>query len=112
MKVLIPHLPTRFDRATNKRVPSLDINPAADWGTLTSLVNPEMVVNSHTLAAAVDEARESLEREMAPGDCILCVGDLALVGCVIAWVMEREGAVRLLRWDKNARKYELVEVEA
>jgi len=111
MNIFIPNLPTRFDRSTNRRVPSIDINPAADWGKLIHLTDPETSINSKSLQSAAYDASINLAFNFENGDAILCVGDIALVGIVIAQVRLSGAPIRLLRWDRYDKKYELVEVK-
>lgn len=110
-KVFIPNLPTRHDEATQQRVPSLDLNPAAQFGELVTLTEGAL----HDLPAlhrARDAIRIATMKDLRPQDCILCVGDVALTALCIAHALARNGHVTLLRWDRNKRSYDAVEVEA
>lgn len=107
-KVFIPSLPTRFDAATQSRVPSLDLNPAAQFGELVKMV--EGPVDKSNMQAAIDAIGEAAQ-EIGPDDLVLCVGDFVLAAACIAYANDRNGAVNVLRWDKARRSYDILEVE-
>lgn len=110
-KVFIPNLPTRHDEATQQRVPSLDLNPAAQFGELVTLTEGP-ISDLPALRSARDVIRTKTLKDIGPGDCILCVGDVALTALCIAYALTRNGAVTILRWDRNKRSYDAVAVTA
>lgn len=106
-KVFIPCLPTRYDAATNSRVPSIDLNAAATFGELVTLTRAPLEM---TLEKGIDKMYESA-LNVRPDDLILCVGDVVFVAALIAYVCEENGTAKLLRWDKAERKYTITEVQ-
>lgn len=103
--VFIPDIPTRYDKATDSRIPSIDLNPASQFGELvpmSSSGNPNEV--------QMEEVRETASR-VGPEDYVLCVGDIVLTALAIASVCAVNGSVRLLRWDRESRSYNVVTVE-
>lgn len=104
-KVMIPNLPTRFDQATRQRVPSIDINPAAQYGEFAYLVND---FNGDT-DSALSELANQMDA-MNPDDIILCVGDIVLIAAAIAYANDTFGAARILRWSRNKKSYDLLEI--
>lgn len=112
MKVIVPHLPSRYDQATKQRIPSIDINPAADWGTLSILVGTETAVSTETLQENVERVKAAAVNELGPKDHILCIGDLTLTALVIATSLTKFGRASVLRWDKRAERYTAVEIKA
>lgn len=107
-KVFIPSLPTRYDAATQSRVPSLDLNPAAQFGELVKMV--EGPVDKDSIQSAINAIAEAAQ-DIEPDDLVLCVGDFILAAACIAYACDRNGAVNVLRWDKNRRSYDILEVE-
>lgn len=99
-KVFIPQVPTRFDKATGARVPSIDLNPAAEFGEMVEMSSSGNIAE---VSSAI--------RDMMPGDMILATGDIILVAAAIAKASQRFGAISVLRWDKKRRQYTIEEVE-
>lgn len=103
--VFIPQLPTRFDKATGQRVPSIDVNPASRYGELKSLFG---------LAVPRDEALAGIRtsiRQIGPDDYILAVGDIVLLAMTVAYALISNGRATLLRWDNDLKSYRTEEVE-
>ena len=107
-KVFIPQMPTKFDRATNLWIPTININPARRFGDLITLLPPAATRNSiDTCAASVSDAMQ----DYGPEDCIVAVGDpsiYAIVACIA--VKKTGGLLRMLKWDRQLGDYLLVEV--
>jgi hypothetical protein len=98
-KVFIPQLPTRWDQATEKRVPSIDVNPAAAWGDLVVMFGPEF----NRDAAMAQMPAQCLA--VGPEDHILAVGDVALLTMALVNCVLINGSVRLLRWNNDSKSY-------
>jgi hypothetical protein len=107
-KVYIPNLPTRYDAATERRVPTLDLNPAAQYGDLEIL--SEGPIHKDSIQDTIELIGIELCK-MDPQDLILCVGDFVLAAASIAYACDRNGAVNVLRWNKNKRAYDVMEVQ-
>lgn len=106
-KVFIPSLPTRFDAATKERVPSLDLNPAAQYGELVKLV--EGPVDGDNINEAIDQVKTGIN-DCGIDDYILCVGDVVLTAAAIVVVCRWHGKANILRWDRVRRGYDVMEV--
>lgn len=104
-KVFIPQLPTRWDVATNQRIPSIDTNPAAQWGELVIMFPPDTPKES-----AITRLRAMDSLPIAAGDYILAAGDVVLLTLVILGAMRRNGYATLLRWDSETKTYRTEEV--
>ena len=105
MKVYIPQLPTRYDRATDTRVPSIDLNKAALFGELTVIT-----VQPTPMEDAMEQI-QAVAGSITPDDLILAVGDVALLVATAAIACRATGIARILRWDKQKQDYDIVEVE-
>ena len=109
-KVYVASLPTRYDAASGGQVPSLDLNPATAHGALEVLTTGPQATGD-ALDAAIDLcATRGEDYCHAAGDCILMVGDPILNAAFIASAFYASEAVRLLRWDRKAHKYNEVEM--
>ena len=107
MRVFIPVLPTRYDAATDKRVPSLDLNAARKYGDLSYMLTGP--VKPEELSSAIDLIRDQ-SKLIREDDFVMAVGDVVLVAATIAYVSQRNGAANVLRWDKQRRDYDVVKV--
>lgn len=106
-KIVIPHLPTKWDAATESRIPSVDLNPAAIHGRMLILFDD--LVSFERVQQAVDVVLAKVETEMDDEDYILCVGDPVLGGAALAAASRKFGFVRALRWDKSKAEYDVME---
>lgn len=105
-KVFIPSVPTRWDEATRGRVPSIDLNPAAQYGELHTLSDGQGPFEDQLESVRLT-AGEAIDKD----DYILCVGDVVLTAAAIAIANAMNGVVNLLRWDREAKHYNVVTVE-
>ena len=120
-RVFVPSLPTRYDAATQKQVPSLDLNPATKHGTLKIITSGPQATGDRLVAAieACVAAASDVEDgyDYYEGDSVLAVGDSILQAAFIAKAVEGlagDGTyhpVRVLRWDRKNNKYDEVEIE-
>jgi hypothetical protein len=107
-KVFIPQLPTRFDKATNTRVPAIDVNPAAQFGELVQIFSIDI---SREEALTRTRDRAALEHNrVGPDDFILAVGDITLLALVVTYALMHNGRATLLRWDGDAKLYKQEEI--
>lgn len=102
--VFIPQLPARFDKATNQRIPSIDTNPAAQYGDLVPLFSID-VPREEALAALRGRRAEWNWPEITEADYILAVGDVVLLALTIVHVLRCNGRATLLRWDNEQKQY-------
>ena len=92
--IFIPNMPTRFDVATQTRIPAIDLNPASKLGNLMLMAPNETIEE-------IEEAASLIEKQ----DAILCVGDVVLTAAAIAYACKKNGSANLLRWDRNLHSY-------
>lgn len=105
MRVFIPSLPTRFDIATNSRIPSIDLNPAAAFGELVHMTN-----EGDTIEEAMDKIHSAVST-MDEDDYILAVGDVALIAAALVYANDRFSSAKLLQWSRKSHKYNIQEVK-
>jgi len=104
-KVFIPSIPTRWDAATESRVPSVDLNPAAKFGDLIA-----MSTGIGTMHDQIEEVARKAQ-DITDADYILCVGDVVLTAVAISAADRRLGTITLLRWNKTRHAYNEVVVK-
>lgn len=104
--VYIPQLPARFDPSTDLWIPTINVDPAKSWGDLR-IMFPQSV--SRVGTAPLIEAMREIMKDVGPQDCVCAVGDPALIAAASCFMSKRTGLLRLLRWDRFARDYILVE---
>ena len=106
-KVYVPNLPTRWDAATRSRVPSFDLNAAAAFGELVVL--SEGPLSSDNINDVIDDVQQRSEA-IEPDDLVLMVGDVVVTAACLALACDNNKQVRVLRWEKNKRTYDIMEV--
>lgn len=106
--VYIPQLPARYDPAAEVWIPTINIEPAKRWGDLR-IMFPQSV--SRTGTAPLIEAMREIMKDIASEDAVCAVGDPALIAAAACLMTKRTGVLRLLRWDRYAKDYLLVDVK-
>ena len=108
-KVYIPQMPTRFDRATNLWIPTINITPAKRFGDLVTMLPSAATRNSiETCTQVLNDCME----DYGPEDVIVALGDpsvYAIAACIA--VKKTNGLLRMLKWDRQLGDYLLVEVQ-
>lgn len=102
--VFIPALPTRYDKATGTRVPTIDTNPAASFGPIQIMFDADVPREE-----AIGRVRYG-GTSIGPDDYILAVGDISLLVAVIMDAVKRNGHATLLRWQSSSNSYYTEEV--
>lgn len=105
--VFIPSIPTRHDKATGQRVPTIDVNPAASFGQLVLCCPDEEELD---VQQRIDKLRQTMYSNATGNDVVVCSGDLLLVGAALTYLSDMQDEVHALRWCKHERRYQLVTV--
>lgn len=108
--VWIPAIPSRYDPLSKRRIPTVDLSAAEQFGDLRTILPIEFDVDRN-LAAAVGQVVESISNELAVDDYILAVGDLVCCAAAVAIVLADLGECKVLRWSKHTKQYSVVEVQ-
>ena len=112
MKVYVPSLPTRFDKATGEQVPSLDLNPATAHGELTVITRGPQATGAELDDAIQVVAEAAEDYNPLAGDSVLMVGDPILnVTFIAAYARTFTDPVRVLRWDRSTHSYSVVSID-
>lgn len=100
--VYVTQLP--HHRIEGKLIPSLNISPASAFGTIKIMFPPQTAFIDDT-ALLLSGLREDLRHyNYQNGDCLLPLGD-PVVCAAAAAVLAARGRFRVLRWDKQLRRY-------
>ena len=108
-RVFLPHVPTRYDRLAEQRVPSIDFTPAAEYGKLTRLTTFDQAIDPADLDDALDQIQTNLS-SLTPNDYIVAAGDPILIAAAISYANDLIGVARVLRWERAEQCYKLMEV--
>lgn len=108
-RVYLPHVPTRYDHLTNSRVPSVDFGPAAAFGQLVELTTYDRAISSDEIDDALEQIQTNLS-QLTDRDYIVAAGDPILIAAAVSYAHDLIGVARVLRWDRQTKKYNLVEV--
>lgn len=106
--VLVPNLPTRWDAALKGRVPSIDLNGAAHHGELKCATQGP--VDAAGIEAFLDAIHAAVD-ELEADDCILMTGDPVCQAAALSYACDRFKVFTVLRWDKQRRTYDKIEVQ-
>lgn len=103
-KVYITQVPHRRDPDTNASVPSINIAPAVEHGELVVMMPPRAPF--HATADLVSQLREHLKNyDCDAGDCLVAMGDPAVIAVACAILGKMHGRFTLLKWDRNVGRY-------
>lgn len=110
-KVLLPHVPSRVDPLTHARIPIVNLDAAANFGPLVTLLPLEVVLTPESIPGAIRELHEMLDDNYEDGDWLLCIGDPIIQMAAAHWIVSRTERLRVLRWDGLRKAYDPVEIE-
>ena len=107
-KVFVPQQPSRFDAATGLWIPIMDLRPAAKYGDLVIMFNQNASrADLHDVVSVMQEHMAAFQ----PEDYLVALGDPAfIVAASMIASRKSNGAVRLLKWDRNERIYYPAEI--
>lgn len=108
VKVYIPHMPHKFDEALSLHIPNVDVTPAKKFGEVVIMVDRN--VPNVSLMPIVQVLKEKLE-DFGEDDYLLPLGDPALTAAAAGIVLRKTGGkLKLLKWDRWAKDYVVVEM--
>lgn len=107
-RVFVPNLPTRFDAATEKHVPSVDINSASQFGQITTVTKGHISVGDHE--AALNQLKEAADEFVEGVDLVLSVGDVVYTAALLLYLHSRGKRINMLRYTRRERRYDVVEI--
>lgn len=108
-KVYVPQVPSRYDQDIKSWVPTVNLDPALEFGELEVLLPPEA---GRMPSSDLKELLARGIQNIKDTDWLLATGDPVIMGITMALAAQKlDGLLRILRWDKRSRSYEPVVVE-
>lgn len=107
-RVFIPQLPSRFDSKIKAWVPTVDVDHAKEFGDIVVMLPPEA---SRLETPQIISLLRNALKDYGPDDYVLAMGDPAIIGIVAAIADRASSPLRMLRWDKVTRKYQLMSID-
>lgn len=108
-RVFAPQIPSRYDAASKLWIPTMNMDPAKKHGELLVML-PANANRLHS-APLIAAMREQM-RDFSDADALIAVGDPTLIAAAALIAAKRVQRVRMLKWDRMAGDYLLVEVSA
>lgn len=108
-RVFAPQLPSRYDTASKLWIPTMNMEPALKFGELVVML-PANANRLHT-APLIGSMREQM-KDFCATDALIAIGDPTLIAAAALIAARRVAQVRMLKWDRMAGDYILVEVSA
>lgn len=106
-RVYVPMQPAKLDPATRLWIPTANLKPAEQYGELVIMF--QQTVSRAPSDLVIEELRAKMN-DFGDDDYVCAVGDPALIAAAACIAARRNGGrVRLLRWDRQAHGYNLVE---
>ena len=103
-KVYVTQIPHRKDKDTDAFVPTININPATEFGEVVVMMPPR--ASFFATADLVAQMREHLkDYDYDAGDCIVALGDPSVIAVAFAILGKMFGKFTVLKWDKNVGRY-------
>jgi hypothetical protein len=103
--------PARFDPGKGKWLPKVNLQSAAGFGEVVTLIPHDHVNAALVTKPTLHKLRRAL-KDFSDDDYLLPVGDIVLCGMAMAVALrENRGRARVLRWNREQKRYDVVEVE-
>lgn len=108
-KVYAPQVPSKYDTATRLWVPSINLDPARQYGEVVVMLPPNANrLHINPLVVALKEQMKTFTEE----DYIVAVGDPSLIAAAACIAAKKTGGLlRMLKWDRQLSNYVPVEAE-
>lgn len=105
-KVYAPHQPSKYDRTVSEWLPTINLEPATKFGKLEILLPPNAnLMHAGPLVTALSERMKDYSRD----DYLIAVGDPTLFAAAAVIAYRQTGRLRMLKWDRMASDYFVVE---
>jgi|APGre2960657468_1045069.scaffolds.fasta_scaffold26690_2 hypothetical protein len=108
-KVYAPQVPSKYDSATKLWVPSINLDPAKQYGEVVVMLPPNANrLHINPLIVALREQMKDLTEE----DYLIAVGDPSLIAAAACIAVKKtNGLLRILKWDRLSSSYIPVEAQ-
>lgn len=107
-KVYAPMVPSRFDPGSSLWIPSIEMAPAEKFGQIVVMLPPNGVrAGTAPCVAAIKEQMDHFSAD----DYLIGVGDPTLIAAAACIAVRKTGGLlRMLKWDRMAKDYLMVEL--
>jgi hypothetical protein len=110
-RVIVTQVPSIRDPATGVWKPTINLNPAKEFGEIEVLLPPGMQMYAGTEVVRIIRARLA-EIDVHPGDYLLLAGSPTIMGVAAAIISRRNNdQLKLLQWDKTTTSYNVIDAE-
>lgn len=107
-RVFVPQVPSRFDTKLNTWMPTVNIDPAREYGDVKVMLPPEAArLETATQVKLLKDAMV----DYGPEDYILAIGNPVIIAITAAIADRASSPLRILQWDKVTRRYQLLQAE-
>lgn len=108
-KVYAPQVPSRYDAATKLWVPSINLDPAKQYGDVVVMLPPN--ANRLHINPLITALREQM-KDYTSDDYVVAVGDPSLIAAAACIATRKTGGLlRILKWDRLSSTYISVEAQ-
>jgi hypothetical protein len=108
-RVFIPQVPTRYDSASGRRIPAVDLSAAAMFGGLETVLDAED--NPLLIRQLTPKIRKRLE-EFRQHDYFVALGDPSVIALCAGILFRRFDKIQMLKWDNIQKHYMQIDLRA
>jgi len=106
-KVYAPQVPAKYDPATKLWVPTINLDPAKQYGDVVVMLPPN--ANRLHINPLVVALKEQM-KDFSSDDYIIAVGDPSLIAAAACIAVKKtSGLLKILKWDRMSNSYVMVE---
>lgn len=106
-RVYAPQVPSKYDAATKLWVPSINLEPAKQFGEVVTMLPPN--ANRLHISPLIVALKDQM-KDYTAEDYIVAVGDPSLIAAAACLAVRKTGGLlRILKWDRQTSSYISVE---
>ena len=106
--VYVPQEPSRFDPTYNMWLPMVNLSHAEQFGKVIVMLPAN--VTAIMMTPIVTALKEKLAT-FCDDDYLVALGDPSLIAAASGIILRNHSRMNLLKWDKRAKKYSVVEIK-
>lgn len=107
--VYVPQIPRRRDKETNMFVPTVNISPAEEHGTVFTMLPSD--TSFYATGDLVAQLRPILRKySYEDGDSVVAIGDTSIMAVVFGMIGALCGKFYILKWDRMTSRYVKIKV--
>jgi hypothetical protein len=101
-RVFIPQISLRYVAETQSFRPAFNFSPAAQFGTLTPILEPDD--DPLMIARITDKVKRALA-DYKETDYFLATGNPTVIAICAGVIMRKHSVLQMLQWDKQLKAY-------